>query len=342
MLLDRVRVGFIGAGSMANRVHYPSLASFRDVEISAICDLNEARLNETADKYGVDQRFTDYRLMIEKSPLDAVYVIMAPLSFGDYAHAEPLYKVVIECLKRGLHVFIEKPPGVSLDEAKKMAEAARKYDCKTMVGFNRRFIPVFREAKRIIEENGPLTHCAAVFHKNMIGKPEPWGCVSHLVADVIHAVDALRFMGGEPKSVCSFIASFSTNYPDSFNSLIRFENGCVGHLCSNYSSGGRIHYFEMHSRGIYAFVNIPFEPERQEAIILRDDRPYGEAEILRNLNLVGGCRDFHVAYGYLQENRHFIDCIKNDDDPETNFEDAVKTMELIERIKSSGMGDEGL
>jgi len=333
--MDRVRVGFIGAGDMANRVHYPSLASFRDVEITAICDLDEGRLNRTANRYGVERRFRDYKLMLEKVSLDAVYAIMAPIPTGHYAGAEPLTDVVVNCLKRGLHVFIEKPPGISVEDTRRMAEAAKRYGCKTMVGFNRRFIPVFREAKRVVEERGPITHCTAVFHKNMIGQPEPWGCVSHLVADVIHAVDALRFMGGEPEKVVSYVASFYADYMNSFNVIIRFRNGCVGHLCSNYSSGGRVHYFEMHSKGIYAFVNVPFEPEKQEALILKDDKPYGEAEVMRNLDLVGGCRDFHVIYGYLQENRHFIDCIREDRMPETNFEDAVKTMELVERIKAS-------
>jgi virulence factor len=333
--MDRVRVGFIGAGGMANSVHYPSLAGFRDVEIATICDLDEGRLNRTADRYGVEQRFKDYRLMLEEVSLDAVYAIMAPVPTGHYASVEPLVNIVVNCLKRGLHIFIEKPPGISVEEARRMAEAAKRYGCKTMVGFNRRFIPVFRETKRVVEEHGPITHCIAVFHKNMIGQPEPWDCVSHLVADVIHAVDALRFMGGEPEKVVSHVASFYADYMNSFNALIRFKNGCVGHLCSNYSSGGRVHYFEMHSKGVYAFVNVPFEPEKQEALILKGDKPYGEAEFMRNLDLVGGCRDFHVIYGYLQENRHFIDCIREDRMPETNFEDAVKTMELVERIRAS-------
>ena len=46
--MGKVRVAMVGAGGMANGVHYPSLASFDDVEIAAICDLDEKRLNETA------------------------------------------------------------------------------------------------------------------------------------------------------------------------------------------------------------------------------------------------------------------------------------------------------
>ncbi|KYH36284.1 MAG: dehydrogenase [Candidatus Bathyarchaeota archaeon B24] len=334
---DRIRIGFIGAGELANSVHYPSLASFKDVEISAVCDLDENRLNKTADRYGVENRFKDYRLMLDRVCLDAVYVVMAPIPTGHYSHAEPMAKIVVECLKRGKHVFIEKPPGVTVEETRAMAKAAEENECKTMVGFNRRFIPVLREVKRIVEENGPITCCSAVFHKNMIGNPEPWGCVSFLVADVIHAVDTLRWLGGEVDKVVSHVSSFYAEYPNSFHALVKFRNGCVGHLCSNYSSGGRVHYFEMHSKAIYAFVNLPFEPERQEALILRDGKPYGEIETVRNLDLVGGRREQYVLYGFLQENRHFIDCIKEDKIPETNFEDAVKTMELVELIKASNL-----
>lgn len=335
-MCDRIRVGFIGAGRHAVRAHYPSLACFPDVELKAVCDLDRERLRSTGDRYGIDYRFKDYRDMLETVSLDAVYVVMSPVPTGFYAHAEPMTSIVVECLKHGLHVFVEKPPGVSSSDTRRMAETARRYGCKSMVGFNRRFIPVFRRAKSIVEGYGRITHCLAVFHKNVLGEPQPWGSVSYLVADVIHAVDALRFMGGEPVKVSGCVSSFYTDYPNSFNALIVFDNGCIGHLYSNYSSGGRIHYFEMHSRGVWAMVDLPLDPpEKQQAYILRENKPYGEVEVIRNLDLVGGVRDFHVTYGFLQENRHFIDCIKTGVEPEANFEDAVKTMELVELIASS-------
>jgi len=333
-MVDRIKIGFIGAGAHANAVHYPSLARIREAEIVAICDIDERRLNSTANKYDIELRFRDYREMLKKVQLDAVYVIMAPIPI--YGTRESLLDIVIECLKRGLHVFIEKPPGITSKETKKMAELAERYNCKTMVGFNRRFIPVFREAKRIVEDRGPITHCMAVFHKNMIGKPQPWGSVSYLVADIIHAVDSLRFMAGdEAHKVVSVITSFYADYPNSFNALIEFRNGCIGHLCANYSSGGRVHYFEMHSKGIYAFVNLPFEAELQEARILSNNKPYGEIEVIKNLDLVRGSKELYMTYGFYQENKHFIDCIRNDEEPETNFKDAVKTMELVERIEAA-------
>jgi virulence factor len=74
----KVRVAMVGAGRMANRVHYPSLASFDDVEIAAICDLNLDRLKATADTYNIEKRYADYRKMVEETAPDAVYVIGQP------------------------------------------------------------------------------------------------------------------------------------------------------------------------------------------------------------------------------------------------------------------------
>ena len=73
---SKVRVAMIGAGAMANAVHYPSLASFEDVEFAAICDLDAERLRQTADKYGIDRRYTDYRKMVEEVAPHAVYAIL--------------------------------------------------------------------------------------------------------------------------------------------------------------------------------------------------------------------------------------------------------------------------
>src|SRR5438132_7526355 len=90
----KVCVAMIGAGSMANSVHYPSLASFDDVEIAAICDLDAQRLNTTADKYRIEKRYSDYRRMVEEVAPDAVYAIGQPHLMVD---------LWIWCLQQGLN-----------------------------------------------------------------------------------------------------------------------------------------------------------------------------------------------------------------------------------------------
>ena len=122
--MDKVKVGFVGAGGLAMGNHYPSLAESPDAEIAAISELNEQRMRVAAEKYRVAATFSDYKKMIEQVPLDAVYVIMPP---------HHLFDIVAFCLEQKKHVFIEKPPGVYAYQTRELANMAEKKDRKSVV-----------------------------------------------------------------------------------------------------------------------------------------------------------------------------------------------------------------
>ncbi|MGD9519736.1 MAG: Gfo/Idh/MocA family protein [Armatimonadota bacterium] len=315
---DKVRVALIGAGGMANSVHYPSLAEFDDVELVGLCDLVEDKLQATADKFGIERRYTDYRKMVEETGPQAVYVLMPP---------HQLFDIVVWLLKRKLHVFIEKPPGVSREQTRQMAHWAEEMGCLTMVAFNRRFIPVLRYCRdKVRKEGGYIHQCVATFYKDhRTGGPYYDGAVDILTSDAIHAVDALRFMAGvEPVKVASSVRALGRHFETSFNVLIEFENGCVGVLLSNWMTGGRVHTFEMHGFGISAFCDAD-----TQAFFHKDNEL--NVEVISATDAAGS-EARHKSYGFFGENRHFIDCIKANQEPETCFTDAVKTMDLVEAI----------
>ena len=188
MAENKVRLALIGAGGMANRVHYPSLAEMDDVEMVGLCDLVEDKLNETADKFEIEKRYSDYRQMIEETGPDGVYVLMPP---------HHLFDIVIHCLQQKLHVFIEKPPGLMAEQTRQMARLAEEQGCLTMTGFNRRFIPAFRKCRDMVREVGLLNQCVATFYKYHTAGPYYNGAIDVLSCDAVHAVDALRFIGGD-------------------------------------------------------------------------------------------------------------------------------------------------
>ncbi len=319
----KVKIGVIGCGAHANAVHYPSLASMPDVEIAAICDLNRARLEATGDKYSVKHRFTSYVDMLERVELDAVYVIMPP---------HHLYDVVADCLEYGVDVFVEKPPGVTAYQTRSLALLAKRRGCRTMVGFNRRFIPLVRKARRLVEKHGPIIQCVSTFYKHALGWRPPYyrGAVDVLTCDAIHAVDMLRWMGGEVKSVVSLVDSFYADWENAFNAIVKFRNGAVGVLLTNWAVGGRIHRFEMHSRGASATV----DPDDRAVIVSRRlERP-----LVITTQEAAGSGNRIRYYGFYDENRHFIECVREDVEPETCFSDAVKTMELVEEIYRCRIG----
>lgn len=317
--MERVNLVLIGAGQMANRVHYPSLAEFADVNLAALCDLDQGKLSVTADRFGIEKRYRDYKRMLDNESADAVYILMPP---------HHLYDIVVDCLKRGLHVFIEKPPGVTRYQVESLARYARENRCLTMVGFNRRFIPMLTEAKKMIETRGPITSCVATFYKNRRADHYYKGAVDILTCDAIHAADALRWMAGsEPIALASCLARYDDVAPNCFHSLIRFENGASGVLLAHWATAGRVHTFEMHTRGSSAFLN----PDSEGTVTIGD-----HTSVLKT-HEVADSSELYKYYGYFQENRHFIDCIKAGKQPLTNFDDATKTMKLVEDIYHSSI-----
>ncbi|HMN31234.1 MAG TPA: Gfo/Idh/MocA family oxidoreductase, partial [Caldilineaceae bacterium] len=143
----KVRVAMIGAGGMANNVHYPSLASFADVEIAAICDLDERRLQETANKYEVEGRYTNYRQMVEEVAPDAVYAVGQP---------HIMFDIWVWCLQQGLNLCIEKPMGITLHQAEMLAYLAEKHNAITQVSFQRRTCPMVVHLRNECLKRGPI------------------------------------------------------------------------------------------------------------------------------------------------------------------------------------------
>jgi len=320
--MEKVRIALIGAGGMANSVHYPSLAVFDDVELVGLCDVIEDKLNATADRFGIERRFTDYKRMIEETAPDAVYVLMPP---------HHLFDVALHVLNAKRHLFIEKPPGITAEQTRQMALAADRAGVMAMVGFNRRYIPLLVECRRRVQERGGVFHCVATFYKHHFAGPYYGGATDILTCDAVHAVDALRWMaGGEVFDVASQVRALEgETYDNAFNALVSFDNDCSGVLLANWCVGKRVHTFELHGRGISAFADC-----NSVAHIYADN---GEEGATLSATEVAGSDDFRVFYGFEAENRHFVDCVRSGAEPSSSMADAVKTMELVDLIYGSSI-----
>lgn len=301
---------------MANSVHYPSLVSFPDVEIVGLCDLVPDKLKATADKFKIRKTFSDYRKMVDETEPDAVYVLMPP---------HHLFDITIDLLNRKRHVFMEKPPGVMAEQTRQMALCAERNGCITLVGFNRRYIPLMRQCKHMVRDRGgPMLQVMSCFYKWHTAGAYYNGAIDILSCDAVHAVDALRFMGGDVKKVVGEVCNQGISFDTRFNALVSFESGAAGVLMANWRVGGRVHQFEMHAEGISAYVN---PNSHAEVYVEGSDKPKKITT-----QKAAGSDEFRVFYGFEAENRAFIDAIKTGQQPETCLSDAVKTMELVDSI----------
>ncbi len=317
----KVRLALIGAGGMANSVHYPSLKEMQDVEMAAICDLVPDKLHATADKFEIEGRYSDYKRMIEETAPDAVYVLMPP---------HHLFDIVIHVVSQKLHCYIEKPPGVTSEQTRQMANAAEDNGVIGMVAFNRRYIPLMRQCRAKVEASGAMNQVVSTFYKQHDGGPYYGGAIDILSCDAVHAVDALRFMGGDVVGCASAVRTLGKKFATSWTALLEFESGAIGVLLANWQTGGRVHQFEMHSHGASAFI----DPDDKAILHLNNKLA---AETITAVEAAGGRQEKYHSYGFFGENRHFIDCIQSGEQPETSFADAAKTMELVDLIYATSI-----
>lgn len=309
-----IRVLFIGAGNMARSVHYPSLASFEDVEIAGICDLDLKRASEVAEQYGVSRVSNDYRKMVKEIAPDAVYVVGPP---------HHMYDVWTWCLENGLNLFIEKPMGLTIHQARCLAYLAEKHGNITQVGFQRRSAPLVVKMREECLKRGPIVHAICRFYKCALS---PFtGAPGHMMDDGVHAIDTLRWMcGGEVKRIYSVSRNIGTPDLNFFSALMEFDNGATGLMINSWSSGRRIFDVEMHSPGIC----VEAEHEGKAFLYANGDTKgvvYDTQEISKS--------DQNFIYGGFQaKNREFIDAVIHRRQPSSNFSDALKTMEVAEKI----------
>jgi virulence factor len=315
-----VRVAVVGAGSMANNVHYPSLASFDDVAIAGICDLDPARLQATADKYGIEKRYANYRQMVEEVAPDGIYVIGQP---------HYMYDIWVWCLQQGLPLYIEKPLGLNWHQAQMLTHLAEQKRLITQVSHQRRVCPLLVTVRNECLKRGPITHAVCEFFKYA---PRPtYGPRDHMLDDCTHAIDSLRWMcGGEVVSIDSHCKRVGTPDINWIGAMLQFDSGATGYVVNSWNSGRRVFRVQMHAPGIYTDA----EAENKAYVYAEGD--YAGVEY--DTKVVAGSDKNFVYGGFQAKNREFIDSLKTGEEVTSSpFRDCVKTMEVAEKILAQAL-----
>jgi predicted dehydrogenase len=317
---EQVRIAFVGAGQLANSVHYPALSSFPDVRIVAACDLDEQRLAATARKYSIEKTYSDYRVMIEETKPDGVYVVGPP---------HQMYDVWIWCLREGINLFIEKPLGLNWHQAQMLCNLAEANGVITQVGHQRRSSPLLNEMRQRCLEKGPIIHAVCEFFKYDI---QPmYSAIDHLHDDLSHSIDTLRWMCcdevTEIESRCRRIGTPDINW---VMAMLTFDNGSTGMVVNSWSSGRRVFRVQMHAPGIYV------DAEVEAKAFLYVDGDYQGVEF--DARDIAGSDELFIVGGFQKKSREFIDSLKNAKEVTSSpFRDCVKTMEIVEKILATAV-----
>ncbi len=137
-----LNAGFIGTGGIS-AVHLNYLKTRKDVRIAALCDIRPAAVDKRQKEYG-GLAFADFRKMLDRVKLDAVWICTPPL-----VRKEPL----LACAERGIPVFCEKPVEHDEARARAIAAALARRNARVQIGYVLRYIPLVQALRQAMQDD---------------------------------------------------------------------------------------------------------------------------------------------------------------------------------------------
>lgn len=183
---NKVRLGFIGAGWWATANHMPLLAKRDDVELTAVCRLGAAELQQVKEQFGFRFATESAEKLVNRPGLDAV-IVTSPHTLH-YEHARL-------ALERGLHVLCEKPMCTRGEHARELVRLAREKGVHLLVPYGWHYKPFVQQAKRWMDEGAVgtvqyvLCHMASPIRDLLEGRGLDVGKVSGQAGGVLFEPD---------------------------------------------------------------------------------------------------------------------------------------------------------
>ena len=313
--MDKVKIGIVGTGFVGN-LHGRIYSREDRAEIAALYDIIPERAEKLSRSIGGKVCSSREELL---DNCDAVLVCTPNKTHTEIASA---------AVAAGKHVFCEKPFSIGIEAARKLLEIANGSTGVFQVGHNRRYAPVYAKLKELIAET--QAHSAHIkMNRGELKNPVWTGDVSvtggFLYETTIHLFDMMRFQFGEIDELIAYGSQHEYPELDEFSIIFKFKSGFH---CSFASSSDASWHF-------------PFE--RIEVFCHHRTITTEEMERLldsRGIDANFETLSFHMTekeerWGYVQEDRAFIDAILTGTPPPVTALDGFKSVELVEAVYES-------
>jgi len=217
------KIAFIGAGGHATGSLYPCLRMIPEIDLVAVCDLNEELARRAARTFGARSCYTDMDKMFAEQDINGAIVCGAP-----QMHCE----VGKRCLDHGVPIFVEKPSAITSGEGRDLAQHADDKGLWGAVAYMKRHSTCYKMAKTITEkeEFGQLNEMEVRFTQGLY--PQIWGIEENargfLIGQVIHIFNLIRFFGGEVDEVYSKLRKIDDEGRFGYAITLAFESGAIG------------------------------------------------------------------------------------------------------------------
>ncbi|QUY46367.1 Gfo/Idh/MocA family oxidoreductase [Serratia plymuthica] len=300
--MTKLRVGVVGLGGIAQKAYLPILSQAADWTLVGGFSPNRQKAQPICDSYRM-ACFSSLDSLAQQC--DAVFVHSSTASH---------FQVISELLRHGVHVYVDKPLAETLDQGEQLIALAEKQRKTLMVGFNRRFAPVYRQLKQ--EMQWPASIRMDKHRADSVG---PNGLRFTLLDDYLHVVDTALWLGGSEGQLLS-------------GSLRVTDAGELLYAEHHFACGETLVTTSMHRRAgsqresVQAVTEGAVYQVNDMRQWLRED-PQGVLE-----QPVAGWQTTLAQRGFDGAIRHFISSVSNQTVPETAGEQAIAAQRVIERL----------
>ncbi len=359
--MAKVGIGIIGAGSIADIGHCPSIQAIEQAELVALCDSNNQILESMQKKWNPKRVYSDYTELCRDKEIQIV-IVASPNKYH-YDHA-------MCAMNSKKHVIVEKPFSCTHDEAWDMVAAARKNGVLCMAGTNQRFWTQNRLARELIDQGvigqpmmgrSSLHEAWSLYHEKLSYtqfRAVPGLAGAGALFDLgSHRVDLLvHLMGSKPKRVIGIVKRLGTpeeytTLDDSFWITIEFENGATGVVSGDRYSPAVSNISEVYGTEGTIFTGSeatnPFQSAPLAVYTSKNYRQSELPEILREYRYpqLFWSEDIMTPDGYVPKRwvpiypprgwayktmlEHFINCVVNQTQPIIKPEDSALVMDVL-------------
>jgi predicted dehydrogenase len=331
--MDRVGFGVIGAGLFGEN-HALVYSRLPGVELVAVCDQNEARAREVAERYGARTYYTDYVQLLAEPDISAVSI-----ATPDFAHSE----IALAAAQAGKHILCEKPLATTVEEAQSIVDAAARAGVKLMVDFHNRVNPPFVAARESVRDGaiGTPSYAYARLSNTTFVPLEmlSWADRSSALFFLgSHAIDIMRFILNDTVarvhavSRSGILKGLGVDAPDFHVAIAEFERGAVVTFENAWilpRSQPMVYDFKVEVLG-------------SEGALYVDSSHHGAFELHSGGRLSYGdvlgvtpTSDLRVGGFVLEAISRFVDAVLHDRPVLATGEDGVEATRIVDAIKRS-------
>jgi predicted dehydrogenase len=312
-----LKIGVFGVGHLG-KFHLNNWKEIPGVELVGFYDPNDKTAAEVAEKYQL-KRFTDPDELIN---LCDVADVVAPTNFH--------FELCEKAIKKGKHVFVEKPLANTMDEAHQLVQLVKESNVKLQVGHVERFNPAFLALKNIT-----LNPMFIEVHR--LAQFNPRGTEVSVILDLmIHDIDIIMsIVKSDVKNISASGVGVMTETPDIANVRIEFHNGCVANLTSSRISMKQMRKMRMFQKD--AYIGVDFLNKKTEVIKLKD--PTDENVFAFDIATPSGKKTIAVANPAIpevnaikRELEEFVNAIHSNQKTIVSELDGLMAMEVAHQI----------